>query len=182
MKNLFLSLFVFGLISCSPARADRVDDLNAFDMISYCQATAQMYHGGADSNATGFARVIRQMPVEFVVEYLEHMLPLPKDAMWIMQWDQLKDREKAFMTKIVFEGWDKVQEIKDSGVKVPDDYVNQITETYFNRCLEIKSSEATYKKTASSQRIIEPHGSNTIQQEYCTTAAVTVYNRCMIGQ
>lgn len=110
-----VSLWLIGL----PAvySQDRVDIVESLNPLEYCTVVVEQFYQGADARAAGYERKLSDALA--VHEMVEHGLPLPKDSMWVMYWNTLNDREKEWMSKHVFEGWDKADEIFKSGVEVP---------------------------------------------------------------
>lgn len=162
MKKL---IFAVLMLFSGYAAADRVDTLESWDTAHYCMQTAEFYHAGADGNKSGYPRLIKQMP-DYFIELLEHHTPLPKDAMWAMQWDQLNPREQEFQSSVVYLGWDDVQALK-AKVEVTDDMVDKMTNIYFQNCAQdrakqkvapkLKVSFDVYPRIASSEKIAKPN-------------------------
>lgn len=160
MKKLIaIALLLFS----SYAMADRVDIMEAWETAPYCMQKAEFYHAGAEGNKSGYPRVIKQMPGSFV-ELLEHYKPLPKEAMWAMQWNQLSPREQEFQSEIVYLGWDDVQSLKGRKVEITDDVLDKMTNIYFQTCVDLRDKiKAAPKtkvnhiiKTASSAQVAKP--------------------------
>lgn len=174
MKQI-LGLLAISAALCfaAPAKADRLDTLNTYDVRAYCDVTTRFFNGGADGNKTGHARKISQVRPEFY-EYLEHHVPLPKNSMWVTEWDSLSKVEQAFMEGITFEGWDAYEEFKKHNVD-PD--VELMTQTYFEGCLEKRTKEQVspktkidFHKTASSQTIAK-----NIREDLCSNIKSDIY-------
>ncbi len=154
-KLIFIALMLFSSLSF----ADRVDDLNAFGIQEYCEVTTRFFHGGVDGNQSGYARKLSQAKREFQ-ELLEHGIPLPKDSMWVVGWDELTQREKDFMSGIAFQGWDAAQEFKNKGQEID---VSKMTQIYFEGCAAKRAEQRVkpgakinFIQTASSEKIAKP--------------------------
>lgn len=141
MKKL---IFAVLMLFSGYAAADRVDILESWDTAQYCMQTTEFYHAGADGNKSGYPRLIKTMPASFI-ELLEHHKPLPRDAMWAMQWDQLTPREQEFQGKIVYLGWDDVEALK-AHKEVTDDDVSKITNIYFQNCAQDRAKQKVAPK------------------------------------
>lgn len=144
-KAVGIALMLFSTF----AMADRIDELNGYNIQEYCSVTTRFFHGGADGNKSGYARKLGQVRPEFY-EYLEHHVPLPKDSMWVTEWDQLSKKEQDFMAGITFEGWDAVQEFKNKDI-VPD--VDRMTQTYFEGCLAKRAASQVTPAPVHKDRI-----------------------------
>lgn len=142
MKWLYVLAVLVFLVTVE-ARADRVDSLESRSVTDYCMQKAEFFHGGVNGFLYGRARKVSQ-PTPEIIELFEHGVPMPKDSMWVVEWNQLTDREKAFMEKVIFEGWDEAKKLSDSGTK-PD--IDRMTQTYFEGCLYKRTKETHAPKT-----------------------------------
>jgi hypothetical protein len=170
MFNKFIGIVM--LMFSSFALADRVDTLETWPIKEYCSQLTEFFNEGAESNVGGFARKISPVTPE-VLELAEHNKPLPRESMWVFEWNQLNDRERAFMSAIVFEGWDAVESLKNKDVVVDNNVVSKMSQIYFEGCVA-KRAEKQVKpqgpktrihynlKTASNKNIAKP------SQQTCT--------------
>jgi len=133
LKNMIV-VALLGLFVLLPyqAKADRLDILETYNSVEYCKQVTGMFYSGAQSRVDGHARVIKQPgPVE--IGMMEHRLPLPKSAIWAMQWNELNDREKEFMSLHVFLGYDSNP--KD------EDEASASAQAFFEACIRHRVAE-----------------------------------------
>lgn len=135
-------LLLLGLSLFTQARADRVDTIEAMSDMDYCSVVADQFYAGALAQINGSARVLTALtPV--VVEMLEHGMPIPKDAMYVPEFDSLTDREKQWMATNVLLGYDEAAK-----VKATDEQAKKMTQTLFEGCM--------YKRTAQKRVDAKP--------------------------
>lgn len=124
------------------AKADRVDVIENMSDMDYCSVVADQFYAGALAQIGGSARKLTALtPV--VVEMLEHGMPIPKDAMYVPEFDSLTDREKSWMATNVLLGYDEAAK-----VKATDEQAKKMTQTLFESCM--------YKRTAQKRTEAKP--------------------------
>lgn len=100
-KKLLISTI---LLFSSTAFADRVDTVESWSDLDYCDVRVEQFVRGADARNGGHARELKRATDE-IVELAKHNM-VPKDGMYVLFWDQLSPREKEWMASNVFDGWD----------------------------------------------------------------------------
>lgn len=132
MKDL-LAIALFGgfCLFSELAKADRLDILESLPDVEYCQQVTGMFYAGADAKVHGFARKIEGVN-PMIIEMIEHKIPLPRTAIWAHDWDSLNDREKEFMQRYVFAGWDSVEDA---------DEVDTKSQQFFEACIRYRIAE-----------------------------------------
>src|SRR6185295_3908250 len=100
----------------------------------------------------GHARKLTAM-TPTIVELMEHHEPLPKDAMYVPEFDSLTDREKQWMSTNVLLGYDEAAKHKD----LTDEQAVKMTQTVFEGCMYKRSGQKrlNFIQTASSEKILE---------------------------
>lgn len=134
MKKFLLAL-AFSLFSLS-ALADRADDVLQLTDPDYCSFAANQYFLGARSQAVGFGRAIDDLSPG-IIELAEHGVPVPTDAMHVMEWDKYNDHEKWLIETHLYRGWDDSKAA--GGMK--DDAINEKAQEYYDACIEDRSQE-----------------------------------------
>jgi hypothetical protein len=100
--------------------------------VEYCKQVTGMYYSGAISKVHGFARQIKPADAK-IIAMIEHKKPLPREAIWAVQWETMNEREKEFMTYYVFSGY-------DSGVETEEDAAVK-AQGFFESCVRYKTAE-----------------------------------------
>lgn len=134
------------------ARADRVDIIENMPDMDYCTVVADQFHAGALSQIGGSARKLTAL-TPMVVEIIEHGGKVPKDAMYVPEFNSLTDREKAWMETNVMEGYDEASKIKD----LTDEQAIKMTQKVFEGCMYKRTANkrVNFIKTASSEMLGE---------------------------
>lgn len=133
VKDLLWVAMIGGLCLLSQSsRADRLDLLETYPTVEYCKQVTGMFYSGAVSKVNGHARVIKDAD-DRITAAIEHRLPLPKDAIWAPQWQDLNEREQEFMSRHVFMGY-------DSGA-TDEDEAAVITQKFFEACVRHRVAE-----------------------------------------
>lgn len=128
MKKLLIAALM--LFASLPAFADRADDILSGDGEALCYATAKWYHAGAMSKIGGYARKFEPM-TPMHLEMLEHQIPLPKDAMYVPEWDSMTDNEQKFLSERVLAGYDAAAE----GKWTDNEQASKAANDLFNDCM-----------------------------------------------
>lgn len=166
-KLIFTILMLFSSISF----ANRIDSLNAGTDMDYCGTTAEFFFRGADARFHGFARGLRELPKEYYSLLELGADKLPRESMWVINWNDLTPEEQTFMGDIAYQGWDAVDDLIKKNVKLDNEIVEGLGQTYFNGCMYNRTKEKRVSnpihKTASSRAM------------YCEIKAKTTYNKCM---
>lgn len=124
---------------------DRSDYINSLDPEDYCGVVADQYYAGVLGKLYGSVRELKATTAE-ILENLEHGIPLPKDALYVHNWDQLDDAEKAFVRSHVLKGYDKATP------DLTDEAAQALGQDYFDGCLEARKSQ---KRTDVFPRFIK---------------------------
>lgn len=149
MKKL---IFAVLMLFSSFVFADRVDITNSWPTGAYCQQVTEFFKDGVIAHGTGYARSIKQLPVEYI-ELLRNHTPLPKDSMWNMGWDQLTKREQDFMSKRIFEGWDVAESFKAKNQELSLDLRDKLVQTYFEGCIAKRTKEQLRQRMAPGEKV-----------------------------
>lgn len=153
MKKYIAALLLF-MVSCGPVYADRLDILEAAPNVDYCTVSADMFLAGLRSQSAGHAKVIKEASPN-MISHAQHGYPVPKDAMYVPEWDSLTDNERGFVEKNVFSGWDESSKI---GRPVTEEEALMMAQTMFNNCMyeRTKNKRMGFIKTAALDGAVNP--------------------------
>src|SRR6185295_11003127 len=129
MKMKLLIAFVLAL-AVSPVLAVRVDQIEVMSNMDYCAVVADQFYAGVQSQMNGHARKLTAVTPQ-IGEMMEHHEPLPKDAMYVPEYDSLTEREKQWMATNVLLGYDEAAKV--SGLT--DEQAIKMTQTVFEGCM-----------------------------------------------
>ena len=121
--------WAFWCILTPSAFADRVDILESMTDKDYCSVVADQFYAGVQSQQSGHKRELRHASKE-ILELAEHG-QLPKDAMYVPEWDELSDRDKAFITQNVMDGYDEAGKIP----QLTEEMGLKMGQAVFERCM-----------------------------------------------
>lgn len=155
------------LLPIPPAYADRIDQMEARVPMALCLEAAGIFDQGAWARSAGIARAIEQTPTG--ATSMADGGELHAEAMRHSGWDAMTDNERAFFQQHLFAGWDKADAMiiksERETAAMPENagYAitalispagrSQLTQTYFEKCMEVETAKRTFKKTASNQNI-----------------------------
>jgi hypothetical protein len=131
-----LSLLFFTALSLLPGlnqahAGDRLDIVLAMDQKDYCEIVADEFYAGVIGKLYGSAREFKPT-TKSIIENLEHGIPLPKDALYVVDWDNMSERDKAFVQQHVLLGYDEAAKI---GRDLTDEETKAMGKAYFDRCM-----------------------------------------------
>lgn len=125
--GVLIVLFNPGM-ACADAR---LDNMRSMDTEDYCTVVADQFLAGVLNQAYGSAREFKAT-TPAIVEMVEHGLPLPKDAMYVLEWDDHTPAEKEFLRQHVLEGYDEAAKI---GREVTEEEAVEMARAYFSKCM-----------------------------------------------
>lgn len=146
MKKYIAALLLF-MSSCGPVYADRLDTLEAAPDVDYCTISADQFVSAIKAHTAGHARLIKEASPN-IIHHAQEGFGVPKDAMYVPEWNSLTEKERGFVEKNVFSGWDEAAKI---GRPVTDDEAMMMAQTMFNKCIydRTKNKRMNFTKTAA---------------------------------
>lgn len=174
-KLIFAVLMLFSSI----AFADRVDIIENSTDMDYCSSTTAMFHAGANARVGGVAREINELDKKYY-PMIEHGFEgLPKDSMWVIGWDQMNDREKEFMKKKVFAGWDEADSILNKNASLTDEDLVGMAQIYFEGCMYQRTKEKHVEKSEMRKYLDQMNPVASSRRLVCEARAKNLFDKCM---
>src|SRR4051812_42383769 len=130
---------------------DKLDIVLAMDQKDYCEIVADEFYAGVIGKLYGSAREFKPT-TQSIIENLEHGIPLPKDALYVVDWENMSDRDKAFVQEHVLLGYDEAAKI---GRELTEDETKAMGQAYFNRCMQdrLTAVDSPYRKVEALENI-----------------------------
>lgn len=138
MKHI---LFAVLLLLSSFAYADRADDIVAGPAEDFCSIARNWYRAGIRNQMYGSKREFKEMNPA-MIELLEHKVPLPKDGMYVPEWNGMTDKERSMLSFYVLSGYDASAE--HGGFT--NEEIDTGTKEYYDSCMEAKTASPSVEK------------------------------------
>jgi hypothetical protein len=134
-----------------PAQADRLDIVMAMDQKDYCGIVADQFYAGIIGKVYGAAREFKPATPD-IIEKMEHGVPLPKDALYVIDWEELSDRDKSFVLEHVLLGYDEAAKI---GRQLTEDETRAMGQAYFDSCMQNKLTaiDSPFRKVEALENV-----------------------------
>ena len=110
---------------------DRLDVVLSMEHKDYCEVVADEFYAGVIGKLYGSAREFKPT-THAIMENLEHGIPLPKDGLYVVDWDKMSDRDKAFVRQHVLLGYDEAAKI---GRDLSEEETRAMGQAYYDRCM-----------------------------------------------
>lgn len=131
---VFIGCVCVAVSMLTPVHAgERSDYINSLEPSEYCEVIADQFYAGVLGKLYGSAREFKHSTPE-VLENMEHGIPLPKDGLYVFEWDKLDAAEKAFVRQHVLAGYDKATP------DLTDQDALAMGQAYFDACMEARKS------------------------------------------
>src|SRR3954466_868452 len=130
---------------------DKLDIVLAMDQKDYCEIVADEFYAGVIGKLYGSAREFKPT-TQSIIENLEHGIPLPKDALYVVDWENMSDRDKAFVQEHVLLGYDEAAKI---GRELTEDETKAMGQAYFNRCMQdrLTAVDSPFRKVEALENV-----------------------------
>lgn len=137
MRLLIVAAILMLLLPALLHAGQRMDYINTLEPADYCEVVADQFYAGALGRLYGSVRELKAS-TPAIIESLEHGLPLPKDGLYVLDWDKLDAIERAFVARHVLGGYDRATPDMD------ETQVLALAQAHYDACME---SRKTHKRT-----------------------------------
>jgi hypothetical protein len=135
----------------SAQAGDRLDIVLSMEHEDYCGVIADQFLAGILGELYGSARKLKASTPQ-IMENLEHGIPLPKDALYVTDWEKLSDRDKAFVEEHVLRGYDEAAKI---GRELAENETRAMAQAYFDRCMsdKVTAIDSPFRKVEALENV-----------------------------